>query len=123
MIKFLKRKPHHIRFGNWGEKKAREFFKKKGCHILFNNFRCKEGEIDFICINGKILYFVEVKTRTDNKYSRPIDGLSYEQINRIKRASKKYLREIEATNCQYKYQLVEIVKKKWDISELRISNF
>jgi len=34
--------------GEWGEKMAREYLKKKGYHILETNFRCREGEIDVV---------------------------------------------------------------------------
>ena len=46
------------------------------CRIIF---RCKFGEIDIIAYDKEELVFIEVKTRTSNKY-----GTGINSINRIK---------------------------------------
>ena len=65
--------------GKLGEDIATHYLKQKGYTILERNFECRQGEIDIIAIDKKEIVFVEVKTRTSNKY-----GIPSEAVNRIK---------------------------------------
>jgi putative endonuclease len=65
--------------GKSGEKKAASYLKKKGYQILHMNYRCRFGEIDIIAKQGDTVVFVEVKTRSSDKY-----GLGYESVTASK---------------------------------------
>ncbi|ADD69173.1 protein of unknown function UPF0102 [Denitrovibrio acetiphilus DSM 12809] len=62
-------------FGKKGEKKAACFLEKQGYAIVEMNYRCKFGEIDIIAEKNGVLIFVEVKTRSTDKF-----GLGYESV-------------------------------------------
>lgn len=53
--------------GALGEKFACQILQVKGYKILRKNWRCRAGEIDIICRDGRDLVFVEVKTRRSGK--------------------------------------------------------
>lgn len=76
--------------GNIGENLACEFLIKQGYQILERNFRIRGGELDIIAKEGNTLVYVEVKTRSSNKYGTPEESVSAKKIEFLKRAAKFY---------------------------------
>ena len=50
--------------GQQGEQLAASFLAKAGLLILERNWRCKQGEIDIVALDGRTLVICEVKTRS-----------------------------------------------------------
>lgn len=51
-----------------GEKAVASWLAKQGFRILANNYRVRSGEVDIIALQGNVVAFVEVKTRTNNYF-------------------------------------------------------
>ena len=66
--------------GKTGEEIAKKYLLENNYKIVAKNFRCKFGEIDIIAYDKEELVFIEVKTRTSNKY-----GTGINSINRIRK--------------------------------------
>ena len=64
-----------MKLGDEGESLAASFLKKKGYHIVQQNFRTRIGEIDIIAEEGGNLVCVEVKTRESFYYGRPFEAV------------------------------------------------
>ncbi len=62
--------------GRWGEAVAEAFLLEKGYLIRERNVRTPYGEIDLIAQSGGVLVFVEVKTRSSNRFGYPESGLT-----------------------------------------------
>ena len=77
-----------------GEDIACEYLKKIGFKIIERNFRKGYGEIDIIAIeqtkDGKILVFVEVKTRTSNYFGTPLEAITYWKLKEIIKTAQFY---------------------------------
>lgn len=78
-----------------GENKACEYLKKLGFKILERNFRKGYGEIDIVAIektkkNGKILVFIEVKTRTSNQFGSPLEAITYWKLKTLIKTAQYY---------------------------------
>lgn len=77
-----------------GEDKACEYLKKIGFKIIERNFRKGYGEIDIVAIeetkNGKVLVFVEVKTRTSNVYGSPLESIAYWKLKSLIKTAQYY---------------------------------
>ena len=73
--------------GDWGENKAAEFLKQKGYQILCQNYRTPFGEIDIIALKKEILFFIEVKTRHNQKFGKP-DNIDFNNwtFNKFKKS-------------------------------------
>jgi putative endonuclease len=54
-----------------GEEEAARFLTRSGYSILDKNVRTRAGEIDLVAKEGKVLVFVEVKTRRDTPPVEP----------------------------------------------------
>lgn len=76
--------------GKQGEDLAVQFLKQKGYKILERNFHKRYAEIDIIAIDGDTLVFVEVKTRTSNKFGNPLEGIGLWQQKALRRAALFY---------------------------------
>lgn len=81
--------------GRWGEEIASAYLKRKGYIIIDRNFYTPEGEIDLIASleeNGeRVLIFVEVKTRTSEKYGYPEEAFTQKKWDHILKAIDRYL--------------------------------
>lgn len=78
-----------------GEDKACEYLKKIGFKIIERNFRKGYGEIDIVAIeetkkDGKVLVFVEVKTRTSNLFGSPLEGITYWKLKTLIKMAQFY---------------------------------
>lgn len=61
-----------------------------GYRILERNFRCREGEIDLIAIDGAYLVFVEVRYRKDDRKGHPLESVTPYKQRKICRVSEVY---------------------------------
>lgn len=110
--------------GAWGENIAAEFLQRdKGFRIRERNWRSGKEEIDLIAYDGKVLVFVEVKTRK-------IGGLvpGYYSVNKrkkkaLRRAMWAYMRQFRQRPRTYRLDVVEVNKHSdgnWEV--LHFSN-
>lgn len=77
--------------GKLGEDIATNYLKQKGYKILDRNFECRQGEIDIIAIDKKEIVFIEVKTRTSNKYGTPSEAVNKIKQKHMLQTIKYYL--------------------------------
>ena len=81
--------------GFWGEEIAAAYLIRKGYSIVDQNFYTSEDEIDLIALREEneeqVLIFVEVKTRTSEKFGYPEEAISQKKWNHILKAMDRYL--------------------------------
>ena len=82
--------------GSRYEEAAAAFLQKQGFRILGKNFRCRQGEIDLVCREGKELVFTEVKYRSDASCGSPFEAVDHRKQEKIRRTALFYL-------CRYGY--------------------
>lgn len=80
--------------GQNGEQWAVDFLTSKGYTILEKNFRYKKAEIDIIARKGKLIIFVEVKTRTSLAFGEPEEAVSKNKIRLILAGAEVYVKQI-----------------------------
>ncbi|MDO8675401.1 MAG: YraN family protein [Candidatus Omnitrophota bacterium] len=97
--------------GRWGEERAAEFLKAKGYRILERNYKNKIGEIDVIASDGKILIFVEVKTRRSLAYGQPYDSVTRHKQMKIARVAFSYLKyRCGTVDVNARFDVISIVR-------------
>lgn len=79
--------------GDKGESFACNFLKKKKMKILERNFQTALGEIDIIARDKNEIVFVEVKTRSSNKFGEPKESVNEHKQNTIRKVAKIYLKK------------------------------
>jgi len=105
-------KRDNLKKGSIGELAAAEFLEKKGYKIVEMNYRTRFGEIDVIAwaprneggnhsrserssrswsVREKTLVFVEVKTKTGERFGEPWEMVDARKLGQIMRIAKMYL--------------------------------
>jgi putative endonuclease len=82
---------HRQSLGREGEEIARKYLEKRGYKIVGANYRTRYGEIDLIARDGATLVFIEVKTRTHEKFGAPHEALTPRKCHNIGRVALDYL--------------------------------
>lgn len=59
-----------------GEDAAVKYLQKLGYKIIDRNFRKGYGEIDIVALHDNTLVFIEVKTRTSDKFGTPFESIT-----------------------------------------------
>lgn len=85
----------HNDTGKYGEEKAVEFLTEKGYEIVAKNHKHQHAEIDIIAKKGKLLIFVEVKTRTNLSFGNPEEFVNYTKAKLIMKAAEHYIFAID----------------------------
>lgn len=78
--------------GAWGEARAAEFLAREGYRILERNYRCSLGEMDIIAREGRTVVFVEVKTRSSERFGPPQGAIGPQKQRRMTAIALYYLK-------------------------------
>lgn len=73
-----------------GEDLAEQYLKKNGYKILERNYSKRYGEIDIVAINNNILVFVEVKTRSSNRFGSPLEAITHWKLRSVIKTAQYY---------------------------------
>ncbi len=109
--RFKKRnEPAHLKSGRWGENLAVRFLKKKHYKIIGQRIRVgKRDELDIIAEDGKVLIFVEVKTRKNENYGRPFSAVNKAKRKHLSRAAIGYLKHKKVEPQFIRFDVIEVI--------------
>src|SRR5437870_13920239 len=107
--------------GAEGERVASRFLEARGYRILERNYRTRRGEIDLIAEDGRILVFVEVKVRLDDRFGGPAAAITRAKQARIARLAQQYLawRRVGDRSCRFDGVLISGVDPRTRQNECR----
>ena len=77
--------------GAYGERLAARYLMERGMQILDRNWRCDQGEIDIVAMDGSCLVIVEVKTRRSLAFGSPVEAVTAVKAARLRRLSGCWL--------------------------------
>ncbi len=108
---------HNKDTGIKGENIATDYLLLHGFTIIERNWRYKYWEIDIIASKGNLLHFIEVKTRTNERFGKPEESINETKMNALKNAASEYLhRHIEWKNIVF--DVIAITLKNTVASEI-----
>ena len=84
---------NHIQTGKTGESLATAYFINKGFDILYRNWRHKRLEVDIIAVKDAVLHFIEVKTRTSDRFGPPEEKVTEKKLRSLINASEAFLHQ------------------------------
>ena len=64
--------------------------KRKDYRILGRRVRSRLGEIDVVARDGKVLVFVEVKTRRGHRFGTPLEAVDHRKQKKLTRLALAY---------------------------------
>lgn len=95
--------------GDRGEDFASFILEQTGYSILERNFRSSFGEIDIIASKEGVLHFIEVKTRTGDKYGRPAEAVTENKARIIRRVAECYLGKRRVSWKRISFDVFEVM--------------
>lgn len=112
-------RPEHLRRGDLGERAAEKHLKKLGLKFLARNYRSSRGEIDLVFREGDCLVFVEVKTRSEDDWSRPADKVDARKKRLLSQTALDYLRLLKNPEVKFRFDIVEVLLHEGEVREVR----
>jgi len=80
------------RRGDGAEKQALQHLERTGGHrCVARNFHGRRGEVDLVTLEGEVLVFVEVRSRSQTGYGRPEDTVDHRKRGRLVHAAQAFL--------------------------------
>ncbi len=98
--------------GKLGEKIACEYLESNGYKIIQRNFTTKKGEIDIIARDNEEIVFIEVKTRSNYKYGKPVEAVNEIKQRHMLNTIKYYLYINKLENNFIRIDTIEIFLHK-----------
>lgn len=95
--------------GRRGEDAAARFLANRGYDIVERNWTCAAGEADIVALDGNVVVFVEVKTRSDASMGFPAEAVTAKKRERYERIACLYLEGHEFSDVMVRFDVVSIV--------------
>lgn len=97
--------------GKFGEDAAASFLTFRFYKILERNYRKRNAEVDIIAKKGKMLCFVEVKTRSGDKFGTPSEAVDLRKQQKIILGAQNYLLQNEWQG-EVRFDVAEVYARK-----------
>jgi putative endonuclease len=106
--------------GALGERLAVEHLQSLGLRVLDRNWRCRYGELDVVAADdaARIVVFVEVKTRTSDRFGGIEQAVTPEKVRRLRRLAGLWLARQDARWSQVRIDVVGVRIGRRPIPEL-----
>ncbi|MFJ8628038.1 YraN family protein [Kitasatospora sp. NPDC093550] len=79
--------------GRYGERVAARHLAEAGLRILDRNWRCAEGELDIVALDGDTVAVCEVKTRSERGFQQPTEAIDQAKAARLRRLAERWMSE------------------------------
>ena len=79
--------------GEFGERVAAEHLRAAGMEVIGARWRCREGEIDLLALDGGCLVVCEVKTRRSVAAGSALEAVTPVKLGRLRRLAAIWLAE------------------------------
>jgi len=102
---------HKQILGQEGERIAEIYLRKKGYRVVERNYRCPVGELDLILLDRRVVVFVEVKTRTDDRFGAPLESVGPRKQKKMIKTALFFLTRHQLHNRDARFDVVGISLK------------
>jgi putative endonuclease len=95
--------------GDLGESIAADFLLASGYTIVDRNWRCPDGEIDIVALDGSTVVVCEVKTRRSSGFGSPLEAVTPEKAARLYRLAAAWRRAHDVRARPMRLDVIGIV--------------
>ncbi|WP_018132587.1 YraN family protein [Effusibacillus pohliae] len=101
-------KDRRVERGRWGESVARRHLESMGWEIVAVNWRCRYGEIDIVALDGADLVFVEVRTRSSNRFGTAAESVDWRKQRKVRQVAAAFLAANSVCASRYRFDMISI---------------
>jgi putative endonuclease len=99
--------------GRYGEDVAAAWLRAHAVKVLARNYRNHHrgrhtGEVDIVAREGRVLLFIEVKTRQEDTRIRPLSAVDPAKQRLIERGANDWLRRLGTRKIPWRFDVIEI---------------
>jgi putative endonuclease len=95
--------------GEYGEKLACRLLTGQGMTLLARRWRCAQGEIDIVAVDGDCLVVCEVKTRRSVLAGAPAEAVTAVKLARLRRLAAAWLEQQSRTFPEVRIDVVAVL--------------
>jgi len=95
--------------GRYGEDVAERHLLAAGWRVLDRNWRCRDGELDLVGMDGDELVVVEVKTRRSAAYGSPAEAVTRLKGARVRRLAAQWLAAHDVRAASVRVDVIAVV--------------
>lgn len=103
--------------GAEGEAQAAAWYEANGYEVVCRNWRCSDGELDLVVRRGRELVFVEVKTRTTDRFGTPAEAVTPLKQRRLRGLAIRYLSDTDTRAGDLRFDVVAILAGQLEVIE------
>lgn len=96
--------------GRWGEALAARYLSERGMRVVDRNWRCSQGEIDIVAVDGDCLVVCEVKTRAGTGFGEPVEAVTWRKYARLRRLAAAWLAAHDAPTTGVRIDVVGVLR-------------
>jgi len=98
---------NHISIGKKGEEFACKIIEGMGYKVLERNYRCNIGEIDLIALDGDVLVFIEIKTRSRSiEYAK--EAVNRKKMKKLSLLASYYIKKKRLQNPRVRFDVIAV---------------
>lgn len=99
--------------GRWGEAIAARYLVSHGYQVIAQNVEYRDGEVDLVATKGGILFFVEVKTRADERMGT-VEAVTRGKRGRLMRAAMRFVQARGLTGAPSQFDCMVVLGRPGD---------
>ncbi len=104
--------------GRRGEALAAEHLITLGLNIVDRNWRCAQGELDLVAVDGGELVFVEVKTRSSARFGHPLEAITAAKLARLRRLATAWCEAHPGNRGTIRIDAIAILAPRWGAPQI-----
>ncbi len=99
---------------------AESFLSQNGYRILERNYHTPFGELDIIAIDGDSIVFIEVKTRTSERYGTALQAITFAKMNHMIKSALFFIGKYRYDGMNYRFDVVTVTANKSNKPDIRV---
>lgn len=99
--------PEAARLAWRGEDIAAGYLESRGLEILARNWRTGHRELDIVALDGRVVAFVEVKTRRGGP-QHPLEAITRAKRREVRRAAASWIRSHPRVGVEFRFDAVAV---------------
>ena len=103
--------------GAKGEDAVAAWYQAQGYEVVARNWRCRDGELDLVVRAGRTYVFCEVKTRTSTAFGAPVEAVTREKQQRLRRLAARWLDDSPRPAGEIRFDVASVLAGRIDVVE------